>query len=424
MADEQQIPERPKEGAAGEDGPSKKALKKAAKEAEKAAKKAAAKAAAAASNPQQQQQQEEDVSKEDYGDLPLIGAVPYKPSGIKRQNLADIKEEGEIVFRGIVENARKQSAKLGFLNIRQGFSSIQAVITASETLSRQMVKYAQQISPQSTVLVHGQITKTTEPIKSATISDFELQITKLFVIARAETPLPIQIEDAEGPLPEEGAEEQPVKEGERPLVSLNTRLNNRALDLRTVHNQAIFRIKDGVCSLFLEYLHQKGFISIQTPKLLGAPSEGGANVFTVSYFSGKAYLAQSPQLYKQMVVISRYEKVMEIGPVFRAENSNTARHLTEFTGLDMEMVFEEHYHEVLEVLEGLMLYIFKGLKEKYARETELVRSWLGTDKVEDFKLPEAGKVPRIPFSEGVKILRESGWKEADGSEIGDYDDLR
>lgn len=125
-----------------------------------------------------------------------------------------------------------------------------------------------------------------------------------------------------------------------------------------------------------------------------------------------------------MLITARKNKVMEIGPVFRAENSNTARHLTEFVGLDMEMKFEENYHEVVEVLEGLMLFIFKGLKEEYAEQTELVRRWLGTEKVADFKLPEAGKVPRIPFSEGIKMLRESGWKEADGSELGDTDDLR
>lgn len=109
---------------------------------------------------------------------------------------------------------------------------------------------------------------------SATISDFELHIKKLYTISRAEIGLPIQIEDAEGPLPEEGVEEQTVKEGERPLVSLNTRLNNRYMDLRAKHNEAIFDIKDGVCRLFQQYLWNKGFKLIHTPKLLGAASEG------------------------------------------------------------------------------------------------------------------------------------------------------
>ena len=105
---------------------------------------------------------------------------------------------------------------------------------------------------------------------------------------------------------------------------------------------------------------------------------------------------------------------MEMGPIFRAENSNTARHLTEFTGLDLEMAFEEDYHEVVTLLEELMLYIFNGLKSRYKKETDLVRSIY---HVEDFALPAAGAVPRLNFAEGIKMLRE------DGVEIGDFDDL-
>jgi aspartyl-tRNA synthetase len=116
-----------------------------------------------------------------------------------------------------------------------------------------------------------------------------------------------------------------------------------------------------------------------------------------------------------MLIAARFQKVMEIGPVFRAENSNTARHLTEFTGLDLEMEFNEHYYEVVGVLEELMLFIFNELNKRYRKETDLVRS---VYHVEDFKLPEAGKVPRIPFHEGIKMLRDSG------EEVNDYDDLR
>ncbi|KAH8623903.1 Aspartate--tRNA ligase,cytoplasmic [Alternaria alternata] len=115
-----------------------------------------------------------------------------------------------------------------------------------------------------------------------------------------------------------------------------------------------------------------------------------------------------------MLIASRFQKVMEIGPVFRAENSNTARHLTEFTGLDLEMEFQENYHEVMGVLEDLMLFIFNELNSRYRKETELVR---GVYHVDEFKLPQSGNVPRIPFQEGIKMLREAG------EELGDYDDL-
>ena len=290
-------------------------------------------------------------------------------------------------------------------------------MAASESTSRQMVKFAGSVPAESMVLASGVVRRPMEPVKSTTVSHLELHVQRFFVIARSEPQLPLQVEDAERPIPAEGEKEEKEDggEGARPIVTLNTRLEHRVIDLRAKHNTAIFAIKDGVCALFQEYLRGKGFVGVQTPKLLGAATEGGSNVFEVTYFGKKAYLAQSPQFYKQMMVAARYEKVMEIGPIFRAENSNTARHLTEFTGLDLEMAFEEDYHEVMKVLEELMFHIFNGLRTRYSKETELVRSIY---QVEDFKLPEAGKVPRIQFPEAVKMLREAG------EQIGDFDDLR
>merc|ERR1712212_1453120 len=111
-------------------------------------------------------------------------------------------------------------------------------------------------------------------------------------------------------------------EGTFARVNQDTRLDNRVLDLRTPTNQAIFRLEAGVCMLFRDYLTKKGFVEIHTPKIISAASEGGANVFEVSYFKGKAYLAQSPQLYKQMVLTADFDRVYTIGSVFRAEDSN------------------------------------------------------------------------------------------------------
>ncbi|KAF2192502.1 aspartyl-tRNA synthetase-like protein [Zopfia rhizophila CBS 207.26] len=399
--------------------PSKNALKKLQKEKEKAEKKAAAKARELAERQKKESADAADVSVDAYGELPLCGSREFKPTNTSRENLSDIAEleDKEITFRCWVENARVQSAKLAFLNLRQGLNTVQAVVAASEKLSKQMVKFSGNVSTESTLAVTGSVKRVKEPIKSATIKDFEIHITKLFVEVKAEVPLPMQVEDAERPLPSEGLGDEDEKQAEgdaRPLVGLNTRLNNRTLDLRAKINHAIFVVKSGVCALFQEFLSQKGFTLIHTPKILGAASEGGANVFELKYFDRPAYLAQSPQFYKQMLIASRFQKVMEIGPVFRAENSNTARHLTEFTGLDLEMEFQENYHEVMGLLEDLMLFIFKELNARYKKETDLVRS---AYHVEDFKLPESGKVPRIPFTEGIKMLREAG------EELGDYDDL-
>jgi aspartyl-tRNA synthetase len=201
--------------------------------------------------------------------------------------------------------------------------------------------------------------------------------------------LPFQIEDAQRPETEEESsivEEEETTETEASSitapesekkkivrVNLPTRLNNRVIDLRTTTSQAIFRIQSGACGLFREFLLSKDFVEIHTPKLLAAASEGGANVFKVTYFDRSAYLAQSPQLYKQMLVTADFERVFEIAPVFRAENSFTHRHLTEFVGLDLEMTFEEHYHEVLELIEEMFMFIFKGFKERYSKEIETVR---------------------------------------------------
>ncbi|KAH7079276.1 aspartyl-tRNA synthetase-like protein [Paraphoma chrysanthemicola] len=401
------------------EAPSKNALKKAQKEKEKAEKKAAAKARELAERSKKEAADGADVSADAYGELPLCGSTDFKPTGVPRADLADIaeNEDREITFRCWVENARVQSAKLAFLNLRQNLSTVQAVVAASEKLSKQMVKFCGSVSTESTLVVTGLVKRVQEPIKSASIKDFEIHIKKLFIEVKAEVPLPLQVEDAERPLPSDAVADDDQKQeegGERPLVSLNTRLNNRTLDLRAKINQSIFVIKSGVCALFQEFLSKRGFVLVQTPKILGAASEGGANVFELKYFDRPAYLAQSPQFYKQMLIASRFQKVMEIGPVFRAENSNTARHLTEFTGLDLEMEFQENYHEVMGVLEDLMLFIFGELNTRYKKETDLVR---GVYHIDEFKLPESGKVPRIPFKEGIAMLREAG------EELGDYDDL-
>ncbi|KAF2109719.1 aspartyl-tRNA synthetase-like protein [Lophiotrema nucula] len=405
-------------GEAADEKKSKNAEKKAKKEAEKAAKKAAAKERELAERKKKEDADAADVSADSYGELPLVGSKDFKPTGTQRSNLADIasNEDKEITFRCWVENARVQSAKLAFLNLRQGLNTVQAVVAASEKLSKQMVKFSGSVSTESTLVVTGLVKRVKEEIKSATIKEFEIHITKLFVEVKAEVPLPLQVEDAERPLPSAGLGDEDEKQADdgRPLVGLNTRLDNRTIDLRAKINHAIFIIKSGVCALFQEFLSKRGFTLIHTPKIQGAAGEGGANVFELKYFDRSAYLAQSPQFYKQMLIASRFQKVMEIGPVFRAENSNTARHLTEFVGLDLEMEFQENYHEVMSVLEELMLFIFKELDTRYRAETELVRS---AYHVEPFKLPESGKVPRINFAEGIAMLREAG------EELGDYDDL-
>jgi aspartyl-tRNA synthetase len=145
--------------------------------------------------------------------------------------------------------------------------------------------------------------------------------------------------------------------------------------------------------------------------MINAASEGGANVFKINYFQGSAFLAQSPQLFKQMAICADLERVFEIGPVFRAENSNTHRHLTEFVGLDMEMSIKFHYHEVLDVLDELFIYIFDGFK-KLTSELETIKKQF---PFEDFVYHKPSL--RLQFTEAISMLREAG------EQIGDYDDM-
>ncbi|ODV89919.1 hypothetical protein CANCADRAFT_31018 [Tortispora caseinolytica NRRL Y-17796] len=392
----------------GEDGQplSKKALKKRAAQLAKEAKKAEAAAKRAEEEAARKAAEDaNDFAKENYGKLPLIQSQ-YK-TGIPRAKIDELKPDQEVILRARVHTSRLQGSKMCFLLLRQQTSTVQALVAVNEiNVSKQMVKWASQINLESIVLVKGICKASPEPISSATMQSLEVHISLIHTIVETPSKLPILIEDASRS--EEQAEEQGL-----PVVNLDTRLNSRVIDLRTVTNQAIFQISSGVCDLFREYLKNLNFVEVHTPKLLGAATEGGANVFKVQYFDSAAYLAQSPQFYKQMLIASDFERVFEIGPVFRAENSNTHRHMTEFVGLDLEMAFEENYDEVINVLSGLFIFIFSELRKRYGKEIDLVRRQY---PVEEFLVPESGMV-RIPFSEGIAMLR------AAGKEVGELEDL-
>ncbi|KAK5780504.1 aspartate--tRNA ligase DPS1 PWA37_002510 [Arxiozyma heterogenica] len=399
----------------GEDGQplSKKAMKKYLKEQEKLKKKAERAAQLEKEKLEREKaNQLSDTASSHYGKLPLIqSATRTNEKRIKFNGLNSETDAGkEVCFRARVHNTRQQGATLTFLTFRQQSELIQGLVKINKedgSVSKQMVKWCGSLNLESIVFVRGIVTKVDELIKSATIQDLEIHVKEIFTISETPETLPILLEDA-------SRSEKEAEDAGLPVVNLDTRLDARVIDLRTVTNQAIFKIQSGVCSLFREFLLQKNFTEIHTPKLLGAASEGGANVFEVTYFKNKAYLAQSPQFYKQQLMVADFERVFEIGPVFRAENSNTHRHLTEFTGLDLEMTFEEHYHEVLDVLSELCLFIFKELKNRFGKEIELVRKQF---PMEEFKLPENGKVVKLTYKEGVAMLREAG------KEIGDFEDL-
>ncbi|KND02877.1 aspartate-tRNA ligase [Spizellomyces punctatus DAOM BR117] len=395
----EEITQKMEEVVLGEDGKplSKSALKKLEKEREKERKKAereaklaAEKAARDAATP--------DCSKDRYGNLPLNQSQD-RPGHPRKKIVGLSKSDVDqtILLSARVQTSRPTGSKKCFLTLRQGTVTVQGVLTVDDTtISKQMQKFAASISVESLVLVEAKVVEALKEVTSCTVQNLELQIEKLYVISEASR-LPFTLEDASRPEPEFEKDPLLVR------VNLDTRLNNRPVDLRTITNQAVFRMQHGVCRLFREYLEANNFIEIHTPKLLGAASEGGANVFKVEYFKENAYLAQSPQFYKQMMICSDFERVFEIGPVFRAENSQTHRHMTEFVGLDLEMAFDEHYHEVLDLIGGLFVHIIKGLKTRYAAEIEVVKRQY---PFEDFEFLET--TLRLEYPEAVKMLREAG----------------
>ena len=212
-------------------------------------------------------------------------------------------------------------------------------------------------------------------------------------------------------------EDQKV-DGRQSVIPDRVRLSNRIMDLRTAPSQSIFRIQAGVGNMFRSALDDERFVEIHSPKLQGAATESGASVFKVNYFGRPAFLAQSPQLAKQMAIASDFERVYEIGAVFRAENSNTHRHLTEYTGLDLEMSIEEHYHEMMDIIDNVLKKIFHGIYTKYRTEVELIKQQFPS---EDLVWLE--ETPRIPFVDAVKLLNDSGWLNEEGEPISPLEDF-
>ena len=310
---------------AADAAPSKNALKKAQKDAEKAAKKAAAREKEAEQKATQQAQAGEDTAKNSYGEVPEDNV---EVTHLKKLGKESVDKELTVIVR--IHNSRSQSAKLAFLMLRQQGRTIQAVVAATgDAVSKQMVKWAVGLNINSFVRVTGLIKKPDPPVASASISNLEIHVTKIYLVSPAAEQIPMQVKDAERPPPAQ-AEEGAVDAEGAPIVTLKTRLDNRVIDMQTECNQAIFTISSAVEGLFEEYMRKSGSRKFNTPKLLGAATEGGSGVFEVSnYFGKSAFLAQSPQLHKQMLIAGDCESVFEIAPVFRAENSNTHRHMTE-----------------------------------------------------------------------------------------------
>lgn len=177
--------------------------------------------------------------------------------------------------------------------------------------------------------------------------------------------------------------------------SLDVFLNHAPVGLRFPKRQSTFRLYSDLLTGFREYLLARDFVEIHTPSLVGSATEGGANVFQLDYFGKQAYLAQSPQLYKQ-IMVGVFERVFEVGPAFRAEEHYTVRHTNEYNSLDVEMGFIRSYHDVMDLLIDLLQFMVDTAVSRHPHDVELL----------DLRLPRFGDVPRIRFRDAQKLILE------------------
>lgn len=193
-------------------------------------------------------------------------------------------------------------------------------------------------------------------------------------------------------------EELPIEINQNNLeVNLDTMLNNRVLSLRHEKINSIFKIQNLIVEGFKEFLRKEDFTEIFTPKLVAQGAEGGSDVFEVKYFENKAYLAQSPQFYKQMMVGAGFERVFEVGHVYRAEQHDTNRHLNEYISMDLEMGFIENEEELMDLEENLLKYILNKVAKEGEKYLKLINANIPNIK---------GKIPRIKLSEAINILEK------------------
>lgn len=359
------------------------------------------------------------IGQDNFGDAPLVQSKEVTSKvWTSIEDLKPVLAGSEVLVRGYVQTSRLVG-KGAFVLLRSQLFSVQGVCFESKDISKAMVKYIAGLPSESVVDIVGTVSVPDQPIESATQKMVEISISKFHCVSKASAAMPFLMEDACRPdcgkETDVGAYTGEEKASEDGLVRVGqeVRLDNRWLDLRTPANQSIFRIESMVGHLFRETLMSKGFTEIHTPKIIGGASEGGSDVFTLDYFGQEACLAMSPQLHKQMTAAcSGFERVFETGPVFRAENSNTRRHLCEFTGFDLEMAINEHYDEVLHVFSDLFIAIFDGLNERCATQIERVRE---QHPFEDLKYLKP--TLKITYAEGCKLLRDAGVDQDD------YEDL-
>jgi len=294
---------------------------------------------------------------------------------MERTLLKDLKHHigKEVLVKGWVQDVRNLN-KIKFIILRDRSGDIQCIALKSGT-PQEVFDNINNVSKESVIEITGTVNENKESRWG-----IELLITSLTILSPSE-PIPIDNSD-------------------KTNTELEKRIDYRFLDTRNLKNNAIFKVRGKIARIVTDFFDDEGFTNINTPKMTCIGVESGAALFEVKYFDKSLYLSQSPQVYKQMFVAGGFERVYEIGVVFRAENSNTTRHLTEFTGIDFEMGFIKDFSDVMDIIEKMMITLLTQLKHECSRELKLLQVEIDIPK----------KIPRITMEEAKEFLKTKGRK--------------
>ena len=289
-----------------------------------------------------------------------------KKEDISVKTLLETPEGTEVKLEGAVHIIRDMG-EVAFVILRKSEGLVQCVYEEGS------VDFPlKDLKEESAVAVTGTVKK-----EDRAPGDVEVRLQTITVLSEPTEPMPLAVNKW------------------KMNTSLEAMLNMRPIALRNVRERAKFRIQEGVVRAFRDFLHSQGFTEIHTPKIGAKGAEGGANIFKLEYFHRPAVLAQSPQFYKQMLV-GVFDRVFEVGPVFRAEKHNTKRHLNEYTSLDFEMGYIEDYTDIMAMETGFLQYMVELLKEDYAKELEILK----------VMLPKTEEIPTVPFTKAKELVAE------------------
>ncbi len=289
---------------------------------------------------------------------------------MNRTLVSDVKNHigEEIKLQGWVYQIRPLG-KIKFLILRDRTGIVQTIILNKEI-------DISNVERESVVTIYGK-----PKLEKQAPNGVEVEVLKIDLMEKAQSPLPFEVNRAT----------------ELTNVKIDSILDHRPFSLRNPELSSIFRVQAEIVRSFADFLRQDGFLQMHTSKIISAGTEGGTNLFPIQYFEQTAYLAQSPQFYKQMMVGAGYERVFEVGFVYRAEDHATSRHINEYLSLDFEMGFIESEQDVINEEIRLLQYVFEQIRKNCAEEL----------KTHNVQLPDIKAIPQIKLGDAIKIIRDN-----------------